>query len=289
MTQQVCLAAAQLYRSQEPVKHSQACRIFLCTLLELRRWLMPPFRFFDCSALTPAVISNAVFRQNVIQQIAAEAFHPTLGNSTLPRTPQRSADTCDFHRSDRDGDFRPILGITIQEAEPRRRPKWKRFSQLLDDPHARRMLCGVDVQNAPTVVTDDERTVEDAERDRWNCEEVQRGDGFPMVSKEGEPAFDWLGIPRSSFRPTGDGLLGEIKTEHEEFAMNAGRFPGRALSDHPEDQFSNFLRCLFSPHLRTNRIVKSLDEVLDKPASDTVRTWRFKVTSSGKTTVLRSL
>jgi TonB family protein len=33
------------------------------------------------------------------------------------------------------------------------------------------------------------------------------------------------------------------------------------------------------------RIVKSLDEVLDKPALDTVRTWRFQVTSGGKTTV----
>jgi TonB family protein len=33
------------------------------------------------------------------------------------------------------------------------------------------------------------------------------------------------------------------------------------------------------------RIVKSLDEVLDRPALETVRTWRFKVTSDGKTTV----
>ncbi len=33
------------------------------------------------------------------------------------------------------------------------------------------------------------------------------------------------------------------------------------------------------------RIVKSLDELLDKPALDVVRTWRFKVTTGGKTTV----
>jgi outer membrane biosynthesis protein TonB len=32
-------------------------------------------------------------------------------------------------------------------------------------------------------------------------------------------------------------------------------------------------------------IVKSLDEVLDKPALETVRTWQFKVTTGGKTTV----
>jgi TonB family protein len=33
------------------------------------------------------------------------------------------------------------------------------------------------------------------------------------------------------------------------------------------------------------KIVKSLDEVLDKPALETVRRWRFKVTPGGKTTV----
>ena len=33
------------------------------------------------------------------------------------------------------------------------------------------------------------------------------------------------------------------------------------------------------------KIVKLLDEVLDKPALETVRTWRFKVTPGGKTTV----
>ena len=32
-------------------------------------------------------------------------------------------------------------------------------------------------------------------------------------------------------------------------------------------------------------IVKSLDELLVKSALDTVRTWRFKVTTGGKTTV----
>jgi hypothetical protein len=30
--------------------------------------------------------------------------------------------------------------------------------------------------------------------------------------------------------------------------------------------------------------VKSLDEVIDTPALKTVRTWRFKVSSGGKTT-----
>ena len=39
------------------------------------------------------------------------------------------------------------------------------------------VLREVEVPDAPTVVTDDEEAVEYAERDRWHCEEVHRGDG----------------------------------------------------------------------------------------------------------------
>jgi hypothetical protein len=187
---------------------------------------------------------------DAIQQITTTAAYPAFCNSILPRTPQRSADTFDFHRSDRGGDLRPILGITIEDDEPRGRPKWKRFSQLLNDPQAGRVPCDVDVQDPSTVVTDDEEAVENTEGDRWNREEVHRSDGFPMISKEGEPTFGWLGIPRSSFHPAGDRSLGEIKTEHEKLAMDARRAPGWILNNHPEDQLPNLLRRLFSPNLR---------------------------------------
>jgi hypothetical protein len=40
-----------------------------------------------------------------------------------------------------------------------RRFKWKCLPQLLDDPTARRMLRDVDVQDASTIVADDEEAV----------------------------------------------------------------------------------------------------------------------------------
>ncbi len=63
--------------------------------------------------------------------------------------------------------------------------KGKRLPQLLDDPTARRMLRDINVQDAPTIVTDDEEAVENAERHRWHREEVHGGNRFPMVAKEG--------------------------------------------------------------------------------------------------------
>jgi hypothetical protein len=45
------------------------------------------------------------------------------------------------------------------------------------------------MQDAPTIVADDEEAVEHTERNRWHGEEVHRRNRFPMVSKEGEPTF----------------------------------------------------------------------------------------------------
>jgi hypothetical protein len=85
-----------------------------------------------------------------------------------------------------------------------RRFKGKSLAQLLDDPTARRMLCDVDVQDASTIVADDEEAVEHAERDRWHRQKIHCGNRFPMVAKEGQPALGAVGIFWRSLHPTGD-------------------------------------------------------------------------------------
>src|SRR6266481_9401568 len=59
------------------------------------------------------------------------------------------------------------------------------------------MLGDVEVQDASTAVADDEEAIEHAKVDRWHREEVHGRNRFPVVSKEGEPAFSWLGISRT--------------------------------------------------------------------------------------------
>src|ERR1700731_1408053 len=184
---------------------------------------------------------------DVIQEIAAATPYPTLCNSILPRTFERGADRIHPQGSNRRGHFQSVLGITIKDDEPRGGSKWKCFSQLLDDPRACRMLCNIEVQDAPTIVTDDEKAIEHAEGDRRSREEVHRGNRFPVITKKGKPVLDWLRISRGPFHPTRDGSLRDIKTEDEKLAMDAGRSPRWVLSDHPENQFPNFLRCLSSP------------------------------------------
>src|SRR6266852_3437046 len=141
-----------------------------------------------------------------------------------------------------------ILGITIKDDEPRCGTKWKRFSQLLDNPQACRMLCDIEMQDAPTIVTDDEKAIEHAEGDRRNSEEVHRGNRFPVITEKGKPALRRLRISRCPFHPTRDRSLRDIKTEHEKLAMDAWRSPRWVLNDHPENQFLNFHRRLSSPN-----------------------------------------
>jgi hypothetical protein len=120
------------------------------------------------------------------------------------------------------------------------------------------MLCDIEVQDAPTIVTDGEKTIEHAEGDRRNSEEVYRGNRFPVITAKSKLAtaqqvlrniiaLGRLRISRCPFHPTRDRSLRDIQTEHEKLAMDAGRSPRWVLSNHPKNQFPNFFRCLSSP------------------------------------------
>jgi len=102
------------------------------------------------------------------------------------------------------------------------------------------MLCDIEVQDAPTIVTDDEKAIERAEGDRRNSEEVHRGNRFPVITEKGKPALGWLRLSRCPFHPTRDRSLRDIKTEH------AWRSPRWVLNDQPEYQFLNLLPRLSS-------------------------------------------
>ena len=95
-------------------------------------------------------------------------------NAPLHRSARDSRRRCGpriyIQGSEGPGNFQPVFRIPIEDEIPGSRPKWKRLPQLLDDPTARRMLRDVNVQDASTIVADDEEAVERAERDRWHGE-----------------------------------------------------------------------------------------------------------------------
>jgi hypothetical protein len=188
-----------------------------------------------------------IHRNDVIEQVSAAAFDPTLRDAVLPGTFERGADRPHLQGSNRCRNFKSPLLIPIKDQEPLCRCERKGFPQLLHDPQAGRVLGHIEVQNPPAVMGNDEGAAEHAERDRGNRKQVHRGNSFPMVTQKGEPTLGRLWVPRRSFHPAGNRSLRDVETEHEQLAMNARRAPSRILGHHPEDQLPHLLRRLFSP------------------------------------------
>jgi hypothetical protein len=58
------------------------------------------------------------------------------------------------------------------------------FADLLSDPGARRMVGDVEMENAPAVVRNDEKAIEQVEGDRRHREEIHGNNGFSMIAQE---------------------------------------------------------------------------------------------------------
>jgi hypothetical protein len=79
------------------------------------------------------------------------------------------------------------------------------------------------VQDLTPVVTDNEKAVQDTERQRWDSEEVHRRNGLAMVSEERQPSFHGIWICRGSPDPSRDTPFRDLETQLQKFAVNARR------------------------------------------------------------------
>ena len=91
------------------------------------------------------------------------------------------------------------------------------------------------MQDAPTVVADDEKAVQYGEAERRYRKEVHRGNSLAMIAQKRQPALGGLRTLGRPSHPTGDGGFRYLEAEHDEFAMDARRTPTWILCDHLED------------------------------------------------------
>jgi len=71
---------------------------------------------------------SLVHRDDVIEQIPAAAFHPALGYSVLPRTPDRGSHASDLQGTNGSKHFQAVFLVAIEEQVCRGRFVRKRFS-----------------------------------------------------------------------------------------------------------------------------------------------------------------
>ena len=86
-----------------------------------------------------------------------------------------------------------VLSFVIIGSESDRPFRGRRLAQLVHHSSRRRVDRGVEVQDAPTAVVDDEECLEESDRCCGPREEVHRGDGVLVVTQRGDPALHLVG------------------------------------------------------------------------------------------------
>src|SRR6516162_2807755 len=175
-------------------------------------------------------------RDDMVQHVPTATSHPALRDAILPWAFKGSLNRTDVEGANSGLDLQAVLCIAIEDQILGSRIKGKGLAQLLDDPQTGWMFGDVEVQNATAIVADNEEAVEYAEGDCGNREEIHRSDGFLVVTQKGQPAFGWIWVCGNSLHPARNGSFGDIKTEHQKFAVDAGSSPARVLGHHLEDE-----------------------------------------------------
>src|SRR5919197_616969 len=90
-------------------------------------------------------------------------------------------------------------------------------------------------------MTDEEEAVQHSEGDGRYGEEVHGRQGFSVIAQERKPSLCGVWTLRSTPHPSCHASLGNLKSQHDEFAVNARRPPSRILGYHLEDQLADLL------------------------------------------------
>jgi len=184
---------------------------------------------------------SLIQRDDLIEQLAPAAADPALRDSILPRALDGGLHAAQLHGLNRSRDFQSILCVVIQNEELWRGLIGKCFAQLLDNPTAGRMPSDIEMQDASTVVADDEEAIKQVKCERRDREEIHGGDGFAVITQKRQPTVGRFWVPGRSSHPAGDGCLRYIESQHQQFAMDSRCTPGWILRHHLEDQRAGLL------------------------------------------------
>jgi len=94
---------------------------------------------------------------HMIKQIASATSHSALCHTILPRAFERSSDRRKLHCRHGCKDFIAKLGVPIKDQELVHMLRREGFSHLLCNPKMSRVSGDIEVEDAPTIMRDDEK------------------------------------------------------------------------------------------------------------------------------------
>ena len=126
---------------------------------------------------------------DVVEALSANRSVQSLTIRILPRRTGCRDDFFDAHRPDAPDEIRAEDTVSVTKEISGRCIVGRGFAHLLGSPTGRKRGSDIGVQNATPVVGHDQENVEDAERRRWNHEEVDCDDVPDVVVQERPPAL----------------------------------------------------------------------------------------------------
>ena len=153
-----------------------------------------------------------VRRNHVVQQLTSATSNPPFGHAILPGAAECCLQRSDPHASNCRRHLESVFRIVVQDEVIRIGNIRECFAQLLRDPDAGRLGGDVEVQDAPAVVRNDEKAIEDVKCACRNGEEINGCDDFSVVAQKCQPALTWIWFPGTPAHPAGDRSFRHIKT-----------------------------------------------------------------------------
>src|SRR6195256_2364151 len=123
------------------------------------------------------------------------------------------------------------------------------LGELTRNPLGARMRGHAQPQNLTAGMPQDQKSIQQPERDRGDHEQIHRRDAVRVISKKRLPSLGWR--PPSSRHVLGNGGLPDIDAELEQFAMNPRCTPKRVLNTHVSNELTNLQRSLWSATARS--------------------------------------
>ncbi len=171
---------------------------------------------------------------DMIQAFAAQRPDQALGDAILPRRSGRYRTITDAHRPHPRGKDMSVGAVIVTDQASRRRCPGERLGDLESQPFRRRMPGHLNPQQLPSTVANDQEGKQPLKCHRRNDAQVDRSNRMGVIVQKRLPA---LGRRSSAARHVfRNRRLGDLKTQHQQFAVDPGRAPQRVLPAHPPDQ-----------------------------------------------------
>src|SRR5262245_12067364 len=179
---------------------------------------------------------------HMVQAFTANRTDDAFHISSLPRRPRSAENFCDIHYRDLIAELVAIDPISISQQIARCGVEREGFQHLLRSPFGRWMSRDVEVDNASSIMRENDKNEEDFKPNGLDGEEVDGRKLRNVIVEEGSPCLRWRLWP--SDHVFGNRGLRDLNPQLHQFAVNPRCAPNRVLAAHGSNQIADFSRNL---------------------------------------------